>query len=202
MKKIVFLIVFCFMIPIFAEGIIEVVPKPVYGIVDTDTIVVRGELKYSKDDEIKIIVTFGDKTKKYTPLKLNSAVQGFYAYGVKLSKGLNKIEIYKNNNRIDYTNVTYSEDRTFKQSLWGRIANEEHNGEEQRAVFFYPGTRFPISEKESYSLDLVNNDEISKRGWNAFCFYQKPPDESCYNHQKCIWNKCRYCCTKQYFTAS
>lgn len=162
------------MFPIFADGIIEIVPKPEEGIVDTDTIVVRGKLEHSNNDEIKIFVN--NETEPYIPIKLNTAINGFYTHGVKLSKGSNRIKVYKNGNLVDETEVTYSEDRTFKKSLWGRIANENHphNGEEQRAVYFYPGTRFDkIMESGANTRD---SDNLALKFWKNFSgtsFYSK-----------------------------
>ena len=161
MKRIIFLIVFCFVAPIFAVTTIEVVPRPVEGVVGTDKIVVRG-LYEPNGNDIRIHVrSNGSLDRYYYPTILDSMANlatGYYKYGVKLSK---KGEEYTNTITLEESiNGEWTPIKTMdveynpqspdgRQSLWGRIANTEHRGEEQRAAFFYPGTRFPISDQEN-----------------------------------------------------
>ena len=174
MKKIICLIVVCFMFPIFADGKIDILPKPMKIeivprpvndiIVGTDRIVVRGFYN-SNGKKLKITVENSDSNKDYFPIILDSideTHEGFYQYGVTLSKGNNRITLKELANgdwkNVDSRNILYEADSlNGLKSLWGRIANEEHRGEEQRAVFFYPGTRFPIGDKRGNSFNSERN---------------------------------------------
>ena len=94
MKKIIFLIIFCFVLPIFADGIIEIVPRPVNGVVGTDKIVIRG-FHNSYGKKLKIIVEHSGVPTEYFPTVLNSVDYGFYQRDVVLSEGNNTIVLKK-----------------------------------------------------------------------------------------------------------
>jgi len=168
MKKIVFLIVVCFAFTVFADGIIEIVPEPVSGVVNTDNIAVRGV--YNSDvKKLRIRVEPKRDEEEYFPVileninevvdGLNGTYQGFYRQGIKLSPGSNKIILEELINgrwkQIKNVNVKYDPNNSdSKKTLWGRIANGEHRGEEQRAIYFYPGTRFPMKKAENDENNL------------------------------------------------
>ena len=178
MKKIIFLIVVCFAFTVFADGIIEIVPEPVSGVVNTDNIAVRGV--YNSDvKKLRIRVEPKKDEEEYFPVileninevvdGLNGTYQGFYRQGIKLSPGSNKIILEELINgrwkQIKNVNVKYDPNNSdSKKTLWGRIANREHRGEEQRAIYFYPGTRFGISVQtpEQYQQEQPTDDEASQ----------------------------------------
>ena len=170
MKKIIFSIIFCFCFYAFADEIIEIVPHPVYGVVGTDKVAVRGFYD-PNGATIRIRVQSNGLPEQYfSPFILDSIngiaelnatdvivenPHGFYQNNVKLSRGENTIilEILTSVGWSEIERKTVTYDPTSlngRKSLWGRIANPGiHNKEEQRAAFFYPGTRFPISEQEN-----------------------------------------------------
>ena len=186
MKRIIFLIVFCFVAPIFAVTTIEVVPRPVEGVVGTDKIVVRG-LYEPNGNDIRIHVrSNGSLDRYYYPTILDSMANlatGYYKYGVKLSK---KGEEYTNTITLEESidgewtpvktmYVEYNpQSPEGQRSLWGRIANTEHRGEEQRAIYFYPGPRF--DRLFGSDTDLGNNENLSMKFLETFSgvsFYSK-----------------------------
>ena len=180
MKKIIFLIIFCFVLPIFADGIIEIVPRPVNGVVGTDKIVIRG-FHNSYGKKLKIIVEHSGVPTEYFPTVLNSVDYGFYQRDVVLSEGNNTIVLKK---LIDggWSEIDRVEDVKYEtgtpnanKSLWGRIANDlreapkNHHGEEQRAAFFYPGTRFPISDQEgNEATELEESSNLEELLYSGF----------------------------------
>jgi len=97
MKRIIFLIVFCFVAPIFAVTTIEVVPRPVDGVVGTDKIVVRG-LYEPNGNNIRIHVrSNGSLDRYYDPIILDSMANlatGYYKYrGQAVEKKVKNIPI-------------------------------------------------------------------------------------------------------------
>ena len=179
MKKILFLIAFCLVIPIFADGIIEIVPNPISGVVGIDKIVVRGFYN-SYGKKLKIILEHSGVSSEYFPTVLNNADHGFYQRDVVLSEGDNTIVLKElidgGWSEIDSINVKYETGTpNAKKSLWGRIANDlrdvpkNHHGEEQRAAFFYPGTRFPISDKEgNEATELEESSNLEELLYSGF----------------------------------
>ena len=72
MKKIIFIIVFCFVVPIFAVTTIEVVPRPVEGVVGTDEIVARGLCEPNGNDICIHARSNGSFDRYYDPIILDS----------------------------------------------------------------------------------------------------------------------------------
>ena len=193
MKKIIFLLIFCFVSSIFAVGMIEIVPRPVHGVVGTKKIIVRG-INFNNNNLRIQIQSNGSPIDYLSPIILNDMADVinypnknynvnykiFYLSDIEFPEEIDtitiKLEEFKNNNwetvattpEIKYE---YNSPDAMK-SLWGRIANDfeisnnlnnvtkNHVREEQRAVFFYPGTRFPISvkEKEEPNRNLIGNN--------------------------------------------
>ncbi|MBP5406474.1 hypothetical protein J6Z19_04920 [bacterium] len=195
MKKIIFLIVFCFVFPIFADGIsngivptfinIEIVPIPIKGVVGTDKIVIRGFYN-SEDQNIRIRVLSDNLPEQYfspTILKsIDEEADGFYLHDVQISSGNNTIILEKQTDEGDWTEVSKKsvkydpESDEGKQSLWGRIANRgKHQNEEQRAIYFYPGTRYDRiidSGKNVKNSDIFSMESEENFSRLAF-FYSK-----------------------------
>ena len=71
MRKIIFLIVFCFMFPVFAEATIEIIPKPINGVVATNKVAVRGFYN-SNVKKLRIRVEPQGTTEAYSPVILGN----------------------------------------------------------------------------------------------------------------------------------
>ncbi len=142
------------LLPLFLfSADIEVVPAPIDNSVGTKSVVVRGD--YMTTNPLRIKVTAGSSSAYFKAEVLQTPEEeGYYAHGVQLFEGgSNTITLQEMISGVwqnvqptaNYsTGVQYNSAST--PSLWGRIANSGiHQGEEQRSIFFYPGTRFSSS---------------------------------------------------------
>ena len=188
MKKIVFLIVFCFCFYAFADEIIEIVPHPVSGVVGTSKVVVRGFYN-SYNNQVRIRVQSNGFPERYFfPIVLkdiNNVTEGFYQRNIQLSSGTNTIifeELRLNENEwtlLDTMDVVYDPGNAYgKESLWGRIANPGiHNKEEQRAIYFYPGPRFGAETEDTdrTALNLREQTDEDEATQTLLSLYSADP---------------------------
>jgi len=164
MKKILIILMIFSPFLLFSD-LIEIVPKPVNNIVGTDKIVVRGDYD-SGNSEIRIAVSQNGNIRYYSPIILHTELDGYYVHGVELFNGLNTIKL-ESKTTNDWPGVVvaekqvtyYSTGTDAAKSLWGRIANDGiFKNEEQRAIFFYPGTRFEVNSDLAEPMSLSTPD--------------------------------------------
>ena len=165
MKKIIFLIVFCFVSILYGEShVMQIFPKPINGKVASDRITIKGYVESNeKINALRVEITGNGEPVYINQPELavyseeNESESSFsyfyYVENVSVSSAAttilvkkstipNEWELLENNDlgeTISYYPLNAYSSSAYKQSMWGRIANESVAGEPMRGIFYFGG---------------------------------------------------------------